>query len=53
MKKIMFSTKYGLQQRVIARTKTMTRRVDKRLNHPLVTEISRHVRITQCYVIFN
>lgn len=40
MKIIMFSTKYGLQQGVIARTKTMTRRVDKRLNHPLVTEIS-------------
>ena len=40
MKKIMFSTEYGLQQGVIARTQTMTRRVDKRLNHPLVTEIS-------------
>lgn len=40
MKKIMFSTEYGLQQGVIARTKTMTRRVDKKLNHPLVTDIS-------------
>jgi hypothetical protein len=40
MKKIMFNERYGLQQGVIARTKTMTRRVDKRLNHPLVTEIS-------------
>lgn len=40
MKKIMFSCKYGLEQGVIARTKTKTRRVDKRLNHPLVTEIS-------------
>ena len=40
MKKIMFSTEYGFQQGVIARTKTMTRRVDKKLNHPLVTDIS-------------
>lgn len=40
MKKIMFSTEYGLQQGVIARIKTMTRRVDKKLNHPLVTDIS-------------
>ena len=40
MKKIMFSTTYGLQQGVIAGTKTMTRRVDKKLNHPLVTDIS-------------
>ena len=40
MKKIMFSTEYGLQQGAIARTKTKTRRADKRLNHPLVTEIS-------------
>ncbi len=40
MKKIMFSTEYGLQQGVIAGTKTMTRRVDKKLNHPLVTDIS-------------
>jgi len=40
MKKIMFNDKYGLQQGVIARTKTMTRRVDKKLNHPLVTDIS-------------
>lgn len=40
MKKIMFSTTYGLQQGVIARTKTMTRRVDKKLNHPLVIDIS-------------
>ena len=36
----MFSTTYGLQQGVIAGTKTMTRRVDKKLNHPLVTDIS-------------
>jgi hypothetical protein len=40
MKKIMFSTIFGLQQGVIAGTKTMTRRVDKKLNHPLVTDIS-------------
>lgn len=40
MKKIMFSITYGLQQGVIAGTKTMTRRVDKKLNHPLVTDIS-------------
>ena len=40
MKKIMFSTEYGLQQGVIAGTKTTTRRVDKKLNHPLVTDIS-------------
>ena len=40
MKIIMFSTTYGLQQGVIAGTKTMTRRVDKKLNHPLVTDIS-------------
>ena len=36
----MFSTTYGLRQGVIAGTKTMTRRVDKKLNHPLVTDIS-------------
>ena len=36
----MFSTTYGLQQGVIAGTKTMTRRVDKKLNHPLVPDIS-------------
>ena len=40
MKKIMFSTEYGLQQGVIDRTKTMTRRADKKLNYPLVTGIS-------------
>lgn len=36
----MFSTTYRLQHGVIAGTKTMTRRVDKKLNHPLVTDIS-------------
>lgn len=40
MKKIMFNDKYGLTQAVLSGRKTMTRRVDKRLNHPLVTEIS-------------
>lgn len=40
MKKIMFNDKYGLTQAVLDGRKTMTRRVDKRLNHPLVTEIS-------------
>lgn len=40
MKKISFSERYGLEQSVIARIKTMTRRENKRLNHPLVTDIS-------------
>jgi hypothetical protein len=40
MKKIMFSDRYGLTQAVLDGKKTMTRRVDKRLNHPLVTDIS-------------
>lgn len=40
MKKISFSERYGMQQGVIARTKTMTRRENKKLNHPLVTCIS-------------
>ena len=40
MKKMSFSELYGLQQAVIARIKTMTRRVDKRLNDPRVTHIS-------------
>jgi len=40
MKKIAFSTHYGLEQAVIDLTKTMTRREDKKLNHPLVTSIS-------------
>lgn len=40
MKKIMFSERFGLEQAVLAGTKTMTRRVDKKLNHPLVTDIS-------------
>lgn len=40
MKKIMFNDKYGLTQAVLTGRKTMTRRVDNRLNHPLVTEIS-------------
>ena len=35
----MFNEQYGLQQSVLDRIKSMTRRVDKRLNHPLVTEI--------------
>ena len=41
MKKISFSERFGMQQAVIARTKTMTRRVNKKLNNPCVTEISR------------
>ena len=40
MKKIAFSTRYGLEQAVIASLKGMTRREDKKLNHPLVTSIS-------------
>ena len=40
MKKIMFSDRYGLTEAVQERRKTMTRRVDKKLNHPLVTHIS-------------
>lgn len=40
MKKIMFNDKYGLTQAVLEGRKTMTRRVDKRLNHPCVTDIS-------------
>lgn len=40
MKKISFSERYGMQQGVIARTKTITRRENKKLNHPLVTSIS-------------
>lgn len=40
MKKIAFSTRYGLEQAVIDRVKDMTRREDKKLNHPLVTSIS-------------
>lgn len=40
MKKIMFNDKYGLTQAVLSGRKTMTRRVDKRLNHPCVTDIS-------------
>lgn len=40
MKKILFSERYGLQQAVLIRLKTMTRRVDKRLNDPRVTNIS-------------
>ncbi|MBR5395759.1 MAG: hypothetical protein IK144_11885 [Bacteroidaceae bacterium] len=40
MKKIAFSTRYGLEQAVIDLIKTMTRREDKKLNHPLVTSIS-------------
>ena len=40
MKKIMFSDRYGLTEAVLTGRKTMTRRVDKKLNHPLVTDIS-------------
>ena len=40
MKKISFSERCGMQQGVIARTKTITRRENKKLNHPLVTGIS-------------
>ena len=40
MKKIAFSTRYGLEQAVIDRVKDMTRREDKKLNHTLVTSIS-------------
>lgn len=40
MKKIAFSTRYGLEQAVIDLIKTMTRREDKKLNHPLVASIS-------------
>lgn len=40
MKKISFSERYGMQQGVIARTKTITRRENRKLNHPLVTGIS-------------
>ena len=40
MKKIAFSTRYGLEQAVIDRVKDMTRREDKKLNHPLVASIS-------------
>lgn len=40
MKKISFSERYGMQQAVLDGTKTMTRREDKKLNHPLVTSIS-------------
>ena len=36
----MFNDRYGLTQAVLNGRKTMTRRVDKKLNHPLVTEIS-------------
>lgn len=40
MKKIMFNDRYGLTDAVLSGRKTMTRRVDKKLNHPLVTDIS-------------
>lgn len=40
MKKIMFNDRYGLTQAVLDGKKTMTRRVDKKLNHSLVTSIS-------------
>ncbi len=40
MKKIMFNDKFGLTGTVLAELKTMTRREDKKLNHPLVTDIS-------------
>lgn len=40
MKKCMFNDKFGLTGAVLAELKTMTRREDKKLNHPLVTDIS-------------
>ena len=40
MKKIMFNDRYGLTQAVLDGKKTMTRREDKKLNHPLITSIS-------------
>lgn len=40
MKKIMFNDKYGLTEAVLERRKTMTRRENKKLNHPLVADIS-------------
>ena len=40
MKKIMFNDKFGLTDAVLAELKTMTRREDKKLNHPLVADIS-------------
>ena len=40
MKKIMFNDKYGLTEAVLSGRKTMTRREDKKLNHPLVTSTS-------------
>ena len=39
-KKNFFNDRYGLTEAVLERWKTMTRRVDKKLNHPLVTHIS-------------
>lgn len=40
MKKIMFNDRYGLTQAILDERKTMTRRLDKRLNHPSVAKIS-------------
>ena len=40
MKKIMFSERYGLEQAVLAGTKTMTRRIATELNYPLIEDIS-------------
>lgn len=40
MKKIMFNDKFGLTDAVLAELKTMTRRENKKLNHPLVADIS-------------
>lgn len=40
MKKINFNKRYGLTEAVLEKRKTMTRRMDKRLNHPLITHIS-------------
>ena len=40
MKKIMFNDKFGLTDAVLAELKPMTRREDKKLNHPLVADIS-------------
>ncbi len=40
MKKILFSDRFGLTDAVLSWQKTMTRRVEKKFNHPLVTDIS-------------
>lgn len=40
MKKIMFNDRYGLTDAVLSGRKTMTRRVEKKFYHPLITDIS-------------